>query len=90
MFMTLKSRLRLVWRKWSVRLMAVGLFVNSLFLIDPNLLLLLWNSLPGPLAAQVPVRLQMILSIVFYGGALIAAAVRQPKLEEMRDAARGD
>lgn len=68
------------WRLWSVRLNLIGATLLSAFMVWPDLLLSLWNSLPDELKLFLPSRLLLLLPLLFFAGATIARIVKQEKL----------
>lgn len=73
---------RKVWRKWSVRLNSIGLFITSLYLIPPDTALWLVNSMPLNVQRMLPPYLLTILQVCAFSGAIIAAYVKQRSLEK--------
>jgi hypothetical protein len=69
------------WRLWSVRLNAIGLAIQSVFMAWVSLPLDLWNMMPGELKAFLPPRAMFILPALFFAAAMAARFVRQPKLD---------
>lgn len=81
---------RLMWRAWSVRLNALGLALLGWFAVDPVSVLAVWNMMPAAVRDLVPSQIVSITGAVLFGFAFFAKFVRQPKLEEKRDAAAKD
>lgn len=77
---------RLMWRSWSVRLNALGLAILAIVAVDPVMLLSVWNMMPAAVRDLVPTQLLSAVGAALFGLSMLARIVRQPKLEEKRDA----
>lgn len=78
---------RAMWRAWSVRLNAVGVFILGWFAFDPVSLLAVWNMMPAPVRDLIPAQMLSILGALLFALSLLARLVRQPKMQEKIDAA---
>ena len=76
---------RLWWRLWSVRVIALGVFLHSWIMFDPGAVLWLWNMMPRPLARLLPVEFVSLVSVALFLLALFMRLTRQKALE-VRDA----
>lgn len=89
MFAAIRDRIvddaRQRWRRWSLRLNAVGLAILSWVQIDPTSALYAWNLMPDPVQAIVPQDFLRIIGLALFALAMLAVFVRQPKLEQQRD-----
>lgn len=77
---------RHLWRAWSVRLNALGILLLGWFAVDPVSVLAVWNMMPAGVRDLVPSQVVSITGAVLFGFSLLAKFVRQPKLEEKRNA----
>lgn len=66
---------------WSVRLMAAGSFVYSMFLAFPEHALSLWGFVPPEARAILPPRVIATVPLLLFLGAMWARLVKQRKLE---------
>lgn len=73
------------WRLWSIRLNAVGLAIQSIFMAWATLPLDIWAMLPNELKSFLPPRAMFILPALFFAAAMVARFVRQPKMERSDD-----
>lgn len=70
------------WKLWSVRLNLIGATMLSAFMVWPDMLLGLWNSLPGELKLFIPSRLLVALPLMFFLAATVARFIKQDKLND--------
>ena len=86
-----RARARLVdecrdwWRWWSVRVIAVGVFLNTWIAFDPGAVLWVWKMLPAPLARMLPVELVSLVSVALFVLALFMRLTRQKALEAKKE-----
>jgi len=73
------------WRWWSVRVIAVGVFLNTWIAFDPGAVLWLWRMLPAPLARLLPVELVSLVSVALFLLALVMRLTRQKALEAKKE-----
>lgn len=81
---------RLMLQAWSVRLNAIGVILLGWFAVDPVSVLAVWNMMPAAVRDLVPSQIVSITGAVLFAFAFLSKFVRQPKLEEKRDAAAKD
>jgi len=77
------------WRWWSVRVIALGVFLHTWVLFDPGAVLWVWRMLPEPLASLIPNQVVAAVSVVLFLLALAMRLTKQKALEARRDAKRG-
>lgn len=76
--MTLIPEARRMWhRLWSIRLNAIGLALQTLFMTWATLPLDLWNMMPAEVKAFVPERLVFALPMIFFAAAMVARLIKQ-------------
>lgn len=78
---------RVLWRSWSVRLNALGVFILGWFAVDPVSLLAVWNMMPAPVRDLIPEQFLSTIGVLLFALSMLARLVRQPKLQEKIDAA---
>lgn len=75
--MTLIDGWRHSWRLWSVRLSALGAALSTFALTCPDIVLGVWNSLPGDSRAALPAGLPMIVPTLLFVSATLARLLKQ-------------
>lgn len=73
---------RLWWRWWSIRFNAIGLAILAWVQFDPVSVLAVWNMMPAQVRNVMPEHALTILAVIFFGLAMLARVVRQPKLDQ--------
>jgi hypothetical protein len=68
---------RLWFRLWSIRLNAIGLALQTLFMTWASLPLDLWNMMPGEVKALVSPRVVFVVPALFFAAAMVARLIKQ-------------
>lgn len=77
------------WRWWSVRVIAVGVFLNTWIAFDPGAVLWIWKMLPAPLARLLPIEIVSLVSVALFMLALVMRLTRQKALEAKKESRNG-
>ena len=75
---------QIVWKKWSVRLNAIGIALLGYLALAPDAITQVWLMLPEDVKAFVPVKFSLYIPLVMFILGLLANYIKQEKLEQER------
>lgn len=70
------------WKLWSVRLNLIGTTLLSAFMVWPDILLRLWNSMPSEVKTLFPSQLLVAVPLLFFIAATLARFIKQAELHD--------
>lgn len=71
--------IRRFWRFISVWLTIIAAFIQSVFIVAPDVILEIWRVLPDELKAQIPPQYIQWMPILILGLAVISRAIKQKR-----------
>ena len=77
------------WRFYSVRVMAIGIFLNTWIAFDPASVLYVWKMMPAPIAQLIPQQIIYAVSAVLWVLALTLRFTRQKNISSKRSQSDG-
>lgn len=75
---------QIIWKKWSVRLNALGIAVLGYLTLAPDAITQVWLMLPDDVKSYVPVKFSLYIPLIMFVLGLLANYIKQEKLEQER------
>lgn len=73
---------RNIWKRWSVRLNALGTTIVGYFILIPGAARDVWASLPPELKSAIPPRYLPAIGLILLVMSILVTPIRQKKLSE--------